>query len=553
MTGTESPSRSSAPARSPQRPRNRGVSNQEGSNRGVSEILGAVLLFGILIALLITFQVAAVPVFNQAVEYQHNQRVQTQFDGLRTNMLLAATTGDGYSAQIELGTDYPNRLFLLNPPPVVGQLRTGTPAPVEIRNAAGTGEVGDYWTGETHTFPTRPLTYDPSYNEYENAPVTHLENAVLYNQFEGAQLTLSDEALVDGRRISLLLVNGSLSASGSGSRGIGIEAASAPVRTIAVRNKTAPIVVTVPTRLSEAKWRELLADELLAQGGHVTSISYSAGTPYNRLAVELESGVTYELSAGMVGLGSTIVRPSAHYVTATESVERYLPLGGSTLLTVEVRDRFNNPVSGVTVDASVLSGTGTGTVVPVEPVTGTDGRATFRYTAPATETTATVQTRIVPAPAQREAATFQIDVFDPGQPQEFLDMGQGSDVLFVSVTSPTGPNNNKAEIDFKNSALTDKRIVAGRFVFYYDSAPSSPPPKGLVLDTTNTSLEERGPMTSLASPIDIPAGTTKRIVFDFRDGTGGPSGALAAADFAVVEFRFADGTESMYIIQMSTK
>lgn len=520
-------------------------------DRGISEVLGAVLLFGILIAVLIAFQATAVPVFNQGVEYEHNQRIQSQLDLLRTNFVLTATTGDGSSTQIDLGTDYPNRMFLLNPPPASGRLQTDAPATVEVRNAAATGEVGDYWTGTAQTFTTRPITYTPQYNEYDNAPVTHLENGLLYNLFKESQTALSDENLVDGRQISLLLINGSLSASGTTSRSIDIEPTSAPARTVTVRNDTAPIVVSIPTRLSESKWRELLADELVAQGGHISSISYITDTPYNHLILELEPGVTYELSMAMIGVGSDIDRPEPHYVTTTDNDERHLPPGRSTRLTVEVRDRYDNPVSGVSVDASIVSGEGT--VVPVDPVTGTDGRASFRYTAPPNATTATIQARIASTPSPREVATFTIDVFNPGQRQDFLDMGQSSKLVFVGVTSPTGNNNNKAEIDFQNRDTTDKEIVAARFVSYYDSAPSSPPPEGLVLGESNTTLEEGGAITTLSSPIRISSGATERIVFDFRDATGGPSGAISKADFVVVVFRFADGSESMYLIQLTTK
>lgn len=520
-------------------------------DRGVSEVLGAVLMFGLLIAVIIAFQVTAVPVFNQGVEYEHNQRAQSQFDLLRTNLILTATTGDSSSTQVELGTDYPNRMVLLNPPPASGRLHTDSPAPVEIRNAAGTGEVGDYWTGTTHTFTTRPITYSPDYNEYDNAPVTHLEHGLLYNQFDGAQIALSDENLVDGRRISLLLVNGSLSASGTTSRSIDIKPTSAPVRTVTVRNDTAPIVVSVPTRLSESKWRDLLADELTAQGGHISSISYTTGTPYNRLVLELEPGVTYELSTAMIGVGSDIDRPEAHYVTTTENNERHLPPGESTRVTVEVRDRYDNPVSGVSVDASLVSGEGT--VVPVDPVTGTDGRATFRYTAPADATTANIQARIAASPSPQEEATFTIDVFDPSQPQTLLDMGHRSKLVFVGVTSPTGPNNNKAEIDFQNRDTTEKEIVAARFVSYYDSGTKTNTPEGLVLGNTSTTLQEGGPMTTLSSPIRVSEGSTERVVFDFRNAAGDSSGGLSEDDFVVVVFSFADGSESMYLIQLSTK
>lgn len=520
-------------------------------DRGVSEIVGIVLLFGIFMALMVSFQVTAVPLFNQNVEYQHNQRLQGQLDLLRTNAILTASTGQGTSAQIDLGTDYPGRPFLVSPPPATGTLSTGTDGTVEVRNAVATGEVGDYWTGATHTFTTQPITYRPGYNEYDNAPVTHFENGVLYNQFDGAQLTLSDENLVDGRRISLLLVDGQLSESGFTSGTVDVEPTSAPMRTVTVRNDVDPVVVAVPTQLAEATWRDLLADEFTAQGGHVQTLTYTTGTPYNQLVLELEPGVTYELGISMVGVGNNIEEPGAQYVTTVGEVERHSPFGKATSLTVEVRDRYDNPVSGVTVDASVT--TGDGTVTAVEPVTDTEGQATFRYNAPATETTATVEARIAATPTAQQAASFTVNVFDTGATEEFLDMGQNSELVMAGVTSPTGPNNNKAEIDFENRGTTDREIVAARFVSYYDSAPSSPTPEGLVLGPSNPTIEEGGAMTTLTNPITVTAGTTERIVFDFRDGAGGDSGAISKADFVVVSFRFADGTESMYLIQLTTR
>jgi hypothetical protein len=280
-------------------------------------------------------------------------------------------------------------------------------------------------------------------------------------------------------------------------------------------------------------------------------MSYTSGTPYNQLAIEFEPGVTYELSLGMIGVGSNIIRPGAHYIMTADEKARHLPPGESTQVTFEVRDPFDNPISGVSVDASLASGDGS--VVPVEPITGTDGKATFKYTAPAAATTATIQGQINAAPAPQEAATFTVNVFDPGQTQDFLDMGQNSNLVFIGVTSPTGNNNNKAEIDFQNRDTIDKEIVAARFVSYYDSAPSSPTPEGLVLGSSSTTLEEGGAMTSLSSPVSIASGATEMIVFDFRDAIGDPSGSISNSDFAVVEFRLADGSQSMYIIQLSTK
>ena len=55
--------------------------NFDSDERGVSEVLGAILVFGILVVLLATIQTQAIPAANEQVEFNHNQEVQSDLVG----------------------------------------------------------------------------------------------------------------------------------------------------------------------------------------------------------------------------------------------------------------------------------------------------------------------------------------------------------------------------------------------------------------------------------------------------------------------------------------
>jgi hypothetical protein len=83
--------------------------------------------------------------------------------------------------------------------------------------------------------------------------------------------------------------------------------------------------------------------------------------------------------------------------------------GAKETLTVEVRDEFNNPLSGVEMDARVENGQGS-IVEPNGTETGDDGRVGFTYQAPDAKTTARVNVSLSNAAGQSAAVTFNVSV-----------------------------------------------------------------------------------------------------------------------------------------------
>ena len=129
--------------------------------------VGAILLLGTLVVALSVYQVTSVPGQNRNVEFDHNQEVQSQLQGVRNAILETAATGEGHSASMSLGTQYSNRVFAVNPAPPSETIKTTDLGTVTIENAvvAGDPETRDFWDGEDRNYPSTALTYEPNYND----------------------------------------------------------------------------------------------------------------------------------------------------------------------------------------------------------------------------------------------------------------------------------------------------------------------------------------------------------------------------------------------------
>ncbi|WP_135824290.1 hypothetical protein [Halorussus ruber] len=322
--------------------------------RGVTVQIGTVLLFAVLIVLVSTYQASVVPQQNEQVEFNHNQQVQSQMQDLRDELLRTAETGSGGSSSIALGTRYPVRAFFVNPSPPSGSLRTSSSAPVRLENAKASGETGDYWDGNPRTFQSRGLTYDPNYNVYQNPPTTVYRNGVLYNRFDGATRVVAGQRLVRGNTVSLVALTGDLSKASSGTASVNLRPVSPAARTVTVENEESEdLSLVVPTKLSVSEWEDLLDSELDPDGDnpdkHVAAVE-DAGT--DRVRVVLEPGV-YQLKMAKVGVGTDVSGVGPHYVTDVRGDDASVAEGTSQKLVVEVRDRYNNPVTGAKVNLSI--------------------------------------------------------------------------------------------------------------------------------------------------------------------------------------------------------
>ncbi|MEF8774155.1 MAG: hypothetical protein V5A37_05500, partial [Halobacteriales archaeon] len=155
-------------------------------DRAVSEVIGAVLVFALLVTTLSIYQVMAIPGQNASVEYKHSQAVVDDFEAFGAAALGAAETGQPTRVAVTTGRQYPDRMLFVNPPAPAGTLSTATVGTGTVRLANATavdGDAADFLDGDPVTYGTKALVYEPGYHEYAEAPTPVYSTGVEANHF----------------------------------------------------------------------------------------------------------------------------------------------------------------------------------------------------------------------------------------------------------------------------------------------------------------------------------------------------------------------------------
>jgi len=315
--------------------------------RGVTVQVGAVLLFATLIIALSVYQATVVPSENTDVEYRHSQQVQGQLVDVRNAIVGAAETGDARPATVSLGTEYPNRVFLVNPPPAAGTLRTAAyedDSTIEVSNVqANDTETRDYLNG-TWSAETKSLSFVPGYNEYRDAPRIRYEASLVSNYYpdQDTSVPVSGQTIVNNetKTISLVALDGSLSTSRSSSVAVDPTALSAGVRRVQVSPKDDERVnISVPTVINASVLENSTS---IGDSGNDDVTVTQVGS--NRVNISVSWDRQFTLRTAKVGVGSGATDPGPRYLMLDDSDD--------DSVTVEARDAFNNPVAGEVVSTN---------------------------------------------------------------------------------------------------------------------------------------------------------------------------------------------------------
>ncbi len=144
------------------------------------------------------------------------------------------------AVSVQLGTRYPSRLVATNPGPPSGLLYTdGTSNESQnltIRNAeARTPETADYWDGTTPRHYKGGDRYTPETTSTGRPSGDCLRHSSSTTSSVEGNVTLSEQTMVDGRDITLVTLNGSMSRSTSDSVTVDVEPTSQSSRTVRVQ------------------------------------------------------------------------------------------------------------------------------------------------------------------------------------------------------------------------------------------------------------------------------------------------------------------------------
>lgn len=395
-------------------------------DRGAAIQIGAVILFGFLVLAVAAWQVGVVPQENARVEFDHSQRVQDDMGDVRNAIVSAPGSTALPAVGVDLAPSYPPRAIFVNPGPPTGTIRTvGTgdaAVAVTVGNATTDGEAGDFWDGTPTRYDTGALAYDSGYNVYTSAPDTIYDTSLLYNvERDGTVVALADQRVVDGTSITLVTLHGSFSRTTADTISLDLAALSTTATPVAVTNTSGSnITVSFASLRAPDWWNETFAaaGELDEDGGHVTDVR--AGSParagdFYNVTVEFEQGETYDLRLASVGVGAHGGPPATAYAVDVSGNGTGVQVGGTRQLVVEVRDRYNNPVSGATV--TVDAGASDGSVDPTAATTDSDGQATFLYDATGASpgpATIVLNASDDASPTDDELVTFEIEVVSAG-------------------------------------------------------------------------------------------------------------------------------------------
>lgn len=524
-------------------------------DRAISEILGSIFVFALALSVITAVQVYAIPNANQAVEYDHNERVQADLQQLGTAAALVAVTDDPQLVTIEAGTRYPSRLLFYNPPPVTGSLRTepvGTGTVILANATAVDPTVTPVFDGSTRTYATERLVYRPAYNEYTTAPVTSFDHSALSNRFDAdVTLPVSDGAFIEGDRITLLLLSGRVAEDTTGSVSLSVVPISTPVEPtlitgVAGRNVT----LTLPTRVPLAAWEERLAAE--RRDGSVLAVRAVDRTT---VSVVLDGTRTYELRIARIGLSTAAPaesRPAPQYLLASDGDGATLTPGETRTLRVQVRDAYGNPVRNVQVNASADQGTLAATSVRTDLA----GEARFLYTAPVVDgaVTDSVDASFTVDPADGTA----FDAAAPGnvtltvlvEPESESENAAGdinpntanTVVLVDEVLGSDGCVSNadcNVTVTLNNTHAVPVTVSQVRYNFYsvdkqgQSSAGQSPE---YVVVGDGQYLQMRGPFTAVDG-LALPPGENRLSMRFVVDEAGTPF-SVAEGDFFIISVRY---------------
>ena len=398
----------------------------------VSVIVGFLLAFTILTIAAAQYQVNVVPEQELQTEVEHSVAVGQQMSQLRAGVIGASNSGFRKSNELKLGTQYNDILIFglfptIHPPDPTGRI-TVKQADRQIRvlNASNEQEADNYWNGigqpcgsTPQCYDTAFIRYEPDYVRYQPAPNRAYENTVLYREFRDTDEKVFDtnQSLVDGRNINLYTVDGDVDTASTQSTNVEVRPISAPAESVTLRSNTTsadhPVTIEVPTRLNQTEWEQLLQDERASEpGGYVQNIEVNN----NLLTVTLATDETYNFKISRVQLSTSrdrtpVKRTKPAYIAWRGTDEVNIEEGSRQTIRAQVRDKYNNGVSGVAVEAVanfsnddcagefVNAQRGGGNCgMPGTLVSGSDGQVSFVYEAPevSEDRDISIQLRIAP-------------------------------------------------------------------------------------------------------------------------------------------------------------
>lgn len=348
------------------------ITNTSRGNRGVSPVIASLLVIVLVTITFTQYQSQVVPNQVASAETTHQEQVVSDLTGFHSAVTRSVSSDRLVEPEIRTGVSY--GIPGVTPAPRRGTVYSEKPQnDISIHNSKNDKSASNFYTGfEAKSYETRWINYEIQYTQTPTTNDITYENGILYKNVSRATNTqatnryniLSKTSIVNGRSIRLYALAGNLSISKSGETTLRVNAVNAPSRPISVQqNSTNPIQVRIPTKIPKRVWEtDILASELESNGGYVRG--FETFPDKNVIGINMSTGQEYKLQLGraFVSAKSRQTKPPEQefqYVSRRETQSANLRGGQSNEITAEARDRYNNPVPGITVYAEVALESGT--------------------------------------------------------------------------------------------------------------------------------------------------------------------------------------------------
>ncbi len=173
------------------------------NEKGVSEVVGALLVFLILVVILGTIQVQEVPKWNKELERQNFDTVSAEFINLKSDLEDVSSQFVPKTSALHMGVKYPERFMLRNPGPAYGTLST---YPLNITVNYTLSDFKGQEFPENKSFQSNGIEYE--FNGLSQLPKLVYEHGLMISDFGKANLS-NDKAqsLIQNGGIFIPIVN----------------------------------------------------------------------------------------------------------------------------------------------------------------------------------------------------------------------------------------------------------------------------------------------------------------------------------------------------------
>jgi len=251
--------------------------------RGVSAVVGAILIFGILILALTTYQAAIVPQQNAQTEFEHFEDNRDELIEFRNAVSTAGQTKISQFPSIKLGTQYQSRTFTINPAPPSGTLQTSQPYNISLNDSE---------SSEPENVSTRFVEYRPGYREI-SVGSTWYEHSVLYldeRETSGQNIIEDQNIVTSSGTVRITALQNEFQSTRNGRVTVELY----PTNDSEFPEFEGEVTVKLPTRLDDDYWKEEIGPSLYERVE-----SYPGEPDVNRLVLKVDSD---DLQMNTVGI-----------------------------------------------------------------------------------------------------------------------------------------------------------------------------------------------------------------------------------------------------------